>query len=176
MVHEESEAKKAAEVGSEKGRVISQKKIIASLAQWFGLGLLPRSPGTFGTLGAIPLVYALVITGEIPYLILTLAFIVFAIWVAHVHESSLRSHDASEIVIDEVAGFLVSMAWVPFEWKWVGLAFVLFRFFDILKPFPINYLDKNVKGGLGTVVDDVAAGLVVNVILQTLLGRWHWIG
>jgi phosphatidylglycerophosphatase A len=133
---------------------------------------MPFSPGTFGTLGAIPLAYALVQLGPVPYLVFTLVFIVFAIVVSQRFESFHVEHDLSEIVIDEVAGFLVAMAWLPSTWQYWLAGFLLFRFFDIVKPFPISYLDRKIKGGMGVVIDDVAAGLVVNVILQWWSGRF----
>jgi phosphatidylglycerophosphatase A len=148
------------------------KTVVESLATWFGLGKLPFSPGTFGTIGAIPLAYGLVLLGPIPYMIATIVFIVAAIFVAHAYETFHGEHDSSKIVIDEVAGFLVSMTWVPFTGLYVLVAFVLFRLFDIVKPYPISYLDRNIQGGLGTVIDDIAAGLVVNLLMQFWLGRF----
>lgn len=152
------------------------KTSVELLAQWFGLGRIPYGPGTFGTLGAIPLVYflnwALVGADPIGYLVATLLFMVFAMWVAQKYETLNKLHDPSHVVIDEVAGFLVAMTWVPFDLKNVAIAFVLFRFFDIVKPFPINRLDKRVGGGFGTVIDDIVAGLIVNVLMQFWLGRF----
>ncbi len=148
------------------------KTVVEWLAWWFGLGRMPFSPGTFGTIGAIPLVYGLACLGPIPYMIGTLVFIVFAIFVAHAYETMHGEHDSSQIVIDEVAGFLVTMTWVPLTLKMWFAGFVLFRLFDIVKPFPISYLDQRIEGGFGTVIDDVAAGLAANVILQLWLGRF----
>jgi phosphatidylglycerophosphatase A len=107
-------------------------------------------------------------------MIATIVFIVFAIIVSQLFESFNGEHDSSCIVIDEVAGFLVTMTWVPLEPQFWLAGFVLFRIFDMLKPFPISVLDRRIKGGLGTVIDDVAAGLVANVILQFWIGRFHW--
>jgi phosphatidylglycerophosphatase A len=110
--------------------------------------------------------------GPLGYMIATLVFIVFAIFIAQAYEVMHGEHDPSRIVIDEVAGFLVAMTWVPFTWLYVLAAFALFRLLDIWKPGPIGVLDRRIKGGLGTVIDDVAAGLVVNVALQFWLGRF----
>lgn len=148
------------------------RTVVEWLACWFGLGKIPFAPGTFGTLGAIPLVYVLTQLGPIPYMIGTLVFIVGAVFIAQAFETFHGTHDPSQIVIDEVAGFLVSMTWVPLSWPFWLAGFVLFRILDILKPFPIGELDRRIKGGLGTVIDDVAAGLVVNVLLQFWLGRF----
>jgi phosphatidylglycerophosphatase A len=148
------------------------KTLVEWLATWFGLGRMPWVPGTFGTLGAFPLVYAFALLGPLPYMISTIVFIVFAVIIAHLFESLHGEHDSSCIVIDEVAGFLVTMTWVPLEPKYWLAGFLLFRGFDMVKPFPINILDQRIKGGLGTVIDDVAAGLVSNIILQFWLGRF----
>ena len=140
------------------------------LARWFGCGLFPKTPGTIGTLGAIPLVWAFARLGPMNYLYATFAIVVFSIVVAHIYETEVATGpDAPELVIDEVAGFLVTMAWVPFTWPWVLMSFMLFRFFDMLKPFPISWIDRRVEGGLGAVADDLAAGVICNIILQYLL-------
>lgn len=140
------------------------------LARWFGCGLAPKAPGTVGTLGAIPLVWVFTHLGQLEYLYATFAFVVFSIIVSSVYELEIaEAHDQPELVIDEVAGFLVTMAWVPFTPAWIALGFVLFRFFDMLKPFPISWIDRKVEGGVGAVADDLAAGVVCNVILQYLL-------
>ena len=137
------------------------------LATWFGCGLAPKAPGTFGTLGAIPLVILFHWFGAMEYLYATFTFIVFSVLVSQVYELEVaKAHDTPELVIDEVSGFLVTMVWLPLTWQWLALGFIAFRIFDILKPFPISYLDRNVKGGLGAVVDDLLAGLVASLILQ----------
>ena len=148
------------------------KTLVEWLAWWGGLGRLPKSPGTFGTLGAIPLVFLFVALGPLPYMIGTLVFILVAVFVAQAYENIHGEHDSSSIVIDEVAGFLVAMTWVPLNLKFIGAGFFLFRLFDIWKPGPIGELDRRVKGGLGVVLDDVAAGLLVNLLLQAWLGRF----
>lgn len=145
---------------------------IRLLATWFGCGRAPFFPGTVGTLGALPLVWLLGRGGEEFYLAATAAFVVLAIFVAQVYETQLVSrHDSPELVIDEVAGFLITMAGMPFSWSFVVTGFVLFRIFDMLKPFPISYLDRKVPGGFGAVIDDVVAGLAGNLVLQFLLHK-----
>jgi phosphatidylglycerophosphatase A len=137
------------------------------LATWFGCGLSPVMPGTVGTLGAIPLVYLFQRFGQMEYMYATFTFIVFSILVAQVYEVEIaKEHDQPELVIDEVAGFLVTMVWLPFTWQWVALGFVAFRFFDMLKPWPISWIDRRILGGLGAVADDLAAGVIASVILQ----------
>src|ERR1700677_1534734 len=145
-----------------------KKFIIKTFATGFGLGLAPVAPGTFGTLLGIPFAYALHYRGPIPYLVWTLIFTIFAIYISELAGPYFDEPDSPHIVIDEVAGFLVTMAWLPATWQAFTLGFILFRAFDALKPGPIGYLDRKVKGGLGVVVDDLAAGLAANIILQIL--------
>jgi phosphatidylglycerophosphatase A len=145
------------------------RRSLRVLATWFGCGLAPWLPGTAGTLGAIPLVWFFLRMGQMQYLYASFAFAVFAILVSQLYEIEVAgAHDTPELVIDEVAGFLVTMAWLPFDWRWVGLGFVLFRFFDMLKPFPISWVDRRIEGGVGAVADDLLAGIVSNIILQYL--------
>ena len=139
------------------------------LATGFGSGYFPKIPGTAGTFFAIPIVLLFGLSGELGYVAITFAFIIFSIFVCQGYERFYAGHDRSEVVIDEIAGFLVTMVLLPLTWKSLTLGFLLFRFFDILKPFPIGYLDRKVKGGFGVVVDDLAAGLVANFILQQLV-------
>jgi phosphatidylglycerophosphatase A len=127
------------------------------LAAWGPCGYAPVAPGTFGTLGAIPLYLALSRLSTGAYLAFTLAFAVLAILAAERAATYWRVADASPIVIDEVVGYLVTMALVPFSWPAVAAGFVLFRIFDVLKPWPASALDR-VKNGFGVVMDDVAAG------------------
>ena len=145
------------------------QRLIKILATWFGCGLAPKVPGTFGTLGALPLVWAFSFFDPMHYMLATVTFAVIAIFVAHLYEVMTGQHDSGEVVIDEVAGFLVTMTWTPFAWKYVIVGFALFRFFDVLKPFPISYFDRNIKGGVGIVADDLVAGILSNIILQALL-------
>lgn len=140
--------------------------IVQVLATWFGLGKLPFSPGTFGTIGAIPLVLLLAPYGPFPYMIGVLVMVVSAIGISQMYEADSGTHDSSEIVIDEVAGYMVAMTWIPLHWQTLALGFVLFRVFDIVKPFPISWMDEKIKGGTGVVADDVAAGIVVNILMQ----------
>lgn len=143
-------------------------KLISYLATFFGAGLSPKMPGTVGTLAAIPLWFLLGLTGPVSYLVCTFLIVILAIFVSDEYERDLDQHDRPEIVIDEVAGFLITMAWLPFEWKYLVVGFLLFRLLDIFKPFPISHLNNKVKGGFGVVIDDVAAGLIANIALQIL--------
>ena len=145
------------------------KNLIKLLATGFYLGHIPKIPGTFGTLLGIPLSYFLLsIGGMITYLIATLFFVLLAMMISELHDRTLPEPDSKTIVIDEVAGYLVAFVGMPFQWHWILFVFVMFRLFDGFKPFPISYIDKNVKGGIGIVLDDLAAGLIVNIIAQCL--------
>jgi phosphatidylglycerophosphatase A len=152
-------------------------RIVKIFVTFFGLGLIPFAPGTWGTVGAIPLVWLFTMAGPYGYMFLTLMLCFAAVFASEVYERRVASHDNSEIVIDEVVGFLVTMTWLPLTWQSVVLGFVLFRLLDIFKPLFIGTLDRKIKGGLGVVTDDLAAGLVANIILQIaftysgLLGR-----
>ncbi|MCB0393445.1 MAG: phosphatidylglycerophosphatase A [Bdellovibrionales bacterium] len=138
------------------------------LATGFGLGLAPKAPGTFGTLLGIPLALGLYLLGPTAYVVGTFAFVLFSIFIAELYERDSGSHDSKEVVIDEVAGFLISMALLPMNILWITLSFVLFRILDATKPPPIRQLDQKVTGGFGVVIDDVVAGIITNLILQVV--------
>lgn len=134
------------------------EKTALVLSTWFGIGLLPVAPGTFGTLSAVPLILVLNRLG-IGYSVFTLFIVVgVAVWSAGPTQDLLNKKDPSEVVIDEVAGFLLATTLLPFSWLGLGLAFFLFRFLDILKPYPIKRLE-GFRGGMGIVMDDLLAGL-----------------
>lgn len=146
------------------------EKTIRILATWFGCGLAPKGPGTVGTAGAVPLVLLFAYFGEKSYMIATFSFVVFSIFVAHLYElGHPDDHDRSEVVIDEVAGFLITMTWLPMTPLWLVLGFLAFRLFDVVKPWPISWVDRRVLGGVGVVADDLVAGILSNIILQTVL-------
>ena len=140
--------------------------LVELLATCFYLGKFPKAPGTLGTLFAIPIAYLFFQLGMTGYLVATVLFVLASIFISHAYESKSEVHDSKEIVIDEVAGYLITMALIPQSPLYIVLGFVLFRIFDIWKPGPIGYIDKKIKGGVGVVLDDVAAGLVSNIILQ----------
>jgi phosphatidylglycerophosphatase A len=140
------------------------------LAFGFGSGLAAKMPGTFGTLAALPLVVLLSHFSSFSvYLIVTILVCVLGIWICGKTAEDMGVHDDSSIVWDEVAGMLITMLAVPLSWQTVLVGFILFRFFDILKPWPISYLDKHVDGGFGIMVDDVLAGLFAVACLHLCL-------
>jgi phosphatidylglycerophosphatase A len=130
------------------------------LALGFGSGLATKMPGTFGTLAALPLVVLLSYYSSFNvYLIVTILISIAGIWICGKAADDMGVHDDSSIVWDEVAGMLLTMLAIPLSWQTLLAGFVLFRFFDILKPWPISYLDKHVHNGFGIMIDDVLAGL-----------------
>ncbi len=134
------------------------------LAAWGPCGLSPVAPGTVGTLGAVPLAWAVSGLAPLPFAAFLAAFLALSVHAATIAGGHWRVVDASQIVIDEVMGYLVTMAFVPFSWAAALLGFALFRAFDVLKPWPVSALDR-VKSGLGVVLDDVAAGLYAGALL-----------
>jgi phosphatidylglycerophosphatase A len=150
-----------------------QDKHILFLATGANTGNVKFAPGTVGTLVGIPLSFILSFLsgGSLwPYQCFCLiAFILFAIWIADQAVTILRSSDPGCVVIDEIAGFMVTMTGLDFTLKNVILAFLLFRLFDILKPFPVKNLEDGVSGGAGVVADDVAAGIMAAIVLRIIL-------
>jgi phosphatidylglycerophosphatase A len=136
------------------------------LAFGFGSGAASTAPGTFGTLAAVPL-YLLFAQLSLPYYVLMLAITFgLGIYLCDKTAHDLGVHDHGGIVWDEFVGFWLTMTVAPPGWQWLLAGFVLFRFFDIVKPFPINWLDRHIKGGLGIMVDDVVAGVFAWLCLQ----------
>ncbi|MGA0344209.1 MAG: phosphatidylglycerophosphatase A [Arenicellales bacterium] len=143
-------------------------RLIIMLAQGMGAGRVSVAPGTFGTLVGLPVVWGLWQTNAVWYGCGLITIVVIAIVSSHRASAILGRHDDPRIVIDEIAGIVLALAWVPPTVPALVLGFVLFRAFDIAKPPPIGYLDRRVHGGIGIVVDDLVAGLATNVILQLI--------
>ena len=139
------------------------------LAFGFGSGLSRLMPGTMGTLAAIPVYLLFIQTNFWLYSVLTLLVMVAGVWICDATAKKLGVHDFGGIVWDEIAGFLVTMWWVPFSWYAVFLGFVFFRVFDILKPWPINWIDRKVDGGLGIMLDDVIAGIMAGGVVWIII-------
>lgn len=140
------------------------------LAAWGPCGFSPIAPGTVGTLGAVPLAWALSRLGWPTYLGATALLLALGIVAADRAGRYWAVVDASPIVVDEVVGYLLTMAFVPFSWPTAVAGFVLFRLFDIVKPWPVSALDR-IKSGLGVMLDDVGAGVYAWVALQVVM-RW----
>ena len=129
-------------------------------------GKAPLAPGTFGTLVGLPCCYLLSFFSPPAALGLTAAVVAGAVWAAQRAETAMGRHDPGCIVIDEIAGMAVTLLGLPFTPLIVVAGFVLFRIFDIVKPPPVGTLDRKVSGGLGVVADDVAAGILANLVLR----------
>lgn len=134
----------------------------------FGMGRAPVAPGTFGTLIGIPIVYYMQNLNLIQYGLLTAFLLLLGIWAANEYGKHLNEHDHSSIVWDEVVGYIITMFAVPATLTTLVIGFVVFRFFDIIKPWPIYVLDKKLKGGLGVMLDDVVAGLFGAVAMMAI--------
>ena len=136
------------------------------LACGLGSGLIPKAPGTFGTLAAIPVLLLMQPLSLLSYLLLTAAFFVIGIWISSRAIKIFQRDDPSEVVWDEVVGYLVTMIAAPTGWPWIVFGFVLFRIFDIWKPWPVSLADQKLHGGLGIMLDDVIAGLLAMLLIQ----------
>lgn len=139
------------------------------VALGFGSGLFPVAPGTAGTLAAIPLYLLLQDLPESVYLAVVMVLLLGGILVCAYTAERLGVHDHPAIVWDEVVGYLITMTAVPAGWMWVVAGFILFRLFDILKPWPISWVDRRVHGGIGIMLDDVIAGVFAAVVLQVMV-------
>lgn len=142
------------------------------LALGFGSGLAPKAPGTFGTLAALPLIYLQSLVSPQLGLIWVLFAFVLGCYVCGQTAKDIGEHDHGAIVWDEVAGYSLAMWCIPFEWQYLLAGFLLFRFFDIVKPWPIRLLDKKIHGGFGIMIDDMLAGFFSWLILFALV-QWQ---
>ncbi|MDX1519102.1 MAG: phosphatidylglycerophosphatase A [Gammaproteobacteria bacterium] len=134
----------------------------------FGSGLTPRAPGTAGTLVGLLIFFILQSLPVVWYAAIVSLVCAFGIIICAVTARSLGVNDHPAIVWDEIAGILVTLLWVPSGWVWIVLGFVLFRGFDILKPWPISLVDRRVTGGLGIMLDDLIAGIFSLICLQLI--------
>lgn len=138
------------------------------LAFGLGAGAAPVAPGTLGTLVAVPLYLVLQPLAPVWYLLAVLLVFVTGVGICGKTSRDLGVHDHPGIVWDEIMGYLVTMAWAPKGWPWVLLGFLLFRLFDILKPWPVRWADGQIGGGLGIMLDDLLAGIYAWLCLQGL--------
>jgi len=144
------------------------KRPVCFLGLGFGSGLAPKAPGTFGTVAALPIYWLIKDLPIAIYLVITLLAFIAGIWICQQSADWLGKDDPSAVVWDEIVGYLITMIAAPSGWQWIVLGFVLFRLFDIVKPWPISWADKSLHGGLGIMVDDVIAGLFAGIILQLI--------
>ena len=144
------------------------RRAIILLVTWGGIGFSPVAPGTAGTVGAVPLFLLLSLLPLVVYLPLVAGIGLLACWAAGRAEEIFGQQDSQVIVIDEVVGFLVTMAAVIPSVPSIIAGFILFRVFDIIKPPPIRLIERKVHGGWGVVIDDVLAGLYAYITLRIL--------
>ncbi len=146
-------------------RKASREDWILFLAGGCGLGALPFAPGTWGTLGALPLWLLLSGLGWGRYLFVVLLLSLAAIWLSGRAGRIFQVEDSPVIVIDEIVGLLLGLTGVSLSFGHALAAFLLFRFFDIVKPFPADWCDDNLGGGLGVVADDLVAGVMTWLVM-----------
>lgn len=142
------------------------KNPIHFLACGFGAGTSKFMPGTCGTIVAIPLYLGLQLLSPLYYMMVLVAAIAFGIWICGVTARDLGEEDPGAIVWDEMVGFWLALWAAPNGWQWILGAFVLFRVFDIFKPWPIKWVQDKFPGGYGIVADDLVAGLYSWIIIQ----------
>ncbi len=139
------------------------------LAFGFGSGLFAKAPGTAGTLLGILAWMFLVNLSLVTYIIVIVIAALAGIYFCGKTARDLNVHDHSGIVWDEIVGIWLAMILVPVTWGWIFVSFLLFRFFDILKPWPISWIDKNISGGIGIMADDLLAGGFTAIILYVAM-------
>jgi len=156
-----------------RARALGRRDLVRSpasfLALGFGSGLLPVAPGTAGT---VPGVFLCILLAGLPtgvYLTVTVLVVLAGVWICDRASQELGVHDHGGIVWDEIAGFLVTMIAIPVNIGSLIAGFVLFRLLDIVKPWPIRWLDRRVGGGIGIMIDDVVAGLFACLLMHALL-------
>ena len=139
------------------------------LAFGFGSGLSPWAPGTAGTVAAMPLYLLMAELNLLHYSLVIVLTALVGIWFCGAASRQLGVHDHPGIVWDEFVGFWITMWALPNEWLWIVAGFIVFRIFDIVKPWPISVLDRRVHGGLGIMLDDMLAGVLACITLHIAL-------
>lgn len=145
-----------------------KQKSVMFLATGCFIGNISFAPGTFGSILGIPLCFLLSKINLLVAVLLTVMFVLFAILIAQEAENILKTKDPGCIVIDEIAGLMVTLIGLPFNIISVGSGFLIFRFLDIWKPYPIRFVENKLSGGAGIVMDDVAAGICGNLLLRVV--------
>jgi phosphatidylglycerophosphatase A len=146
--------------------------IVQLLAFGFGAGCSPKAPGTMGTLIGVVIYLPLSRLPLTAYLAALVVVVLAGVWLCDKASRDLGVHDHPGIVWDEIAGYLLTMVAAPAGWPWILVGFVLFRLFDIWKPWPISWLDRRIGGGFGIMLDDLVAGAFAALCMQLLALRW----
>lgn len=149
------------------------RRFILFLSSNAGLGYAPVASGTFGTLAGIPAFWLLAQLPPMLWLLTFAALLTLSFWVSAAAGKIYGVVDDGRIVIDELVGYLVTVAFLPFSWWAAGLGFLYFRLFDIVKPPPARWFDQKLKNGYGVVLDDVAAGLYAALALRLTLWAFN---
>jgi len=136
------------------------------LAYGFGAGLSPKAPGTMGTVVAVPLYALLMYAGSEAYLSFLAAALVAGVFICGYTAGVMGIDDPKGVVWDEIVGYLITMLGLPFNWVWMVGGFLLFRLFDIWKPWPIRWVDRRIQGGVGIMLDDVIAAFFACILLN----------
>lgn len=142
------------------------------IAFGFGTGTARKAPGTWGSLAALPFIPLLQMLPNWGYALVVGLSTVFGCWLCGKVADDLRVHDHEGIVWDEIVGMWITLWLIPAGWPWLVAGFLLFRLFDIVKPWPISWVDRNVHGGFGIMLDDVLAGVCAWLAVQAL--AWSW--
>ncbi len=147
------------------------KNPIYFLALGFGSGCSPKAPGTLGTLVGVIIYLGLQVIAINNYFYIGIVVLMFilGIWLCDRTARQFGVHDHQAIVWDEIVGYLVTMIMVPYQWMWIVAGFILFRLFDILKPWPVSWADKAVRNGFGIMLDDLIAAIYALLVLQITL-------
>ena len=145
------------------------RRLVHFLAFGFGSGKLPVAPGTFGTLVGIPAYLLLQPLATYIYVAVVAGLFGVGVWLCHVTERDLGVHDHPGIVWDEIVGYLITMFMAPVGWVWMAAGFLLFRLFDIWKPFPIRQIERRIQGGFGNMLDDALAAVYAWLVLQAVV-------
>ena len=148
--------------------MIKKQNLILLFATGFFSGKIPFAPGTFGTLAAIPFALVFIVIPPALHGFYTVGLILVAVYVADEAEKILGKKDPGCIVVDEIAGYVVTLSMVPVQLQTIVAGFFLFRVFDIVKPGPVKYFENNFSGGAGVVLDDVMAGVLSAIVLRIL--------
>lgn len=139
------------------------------LAFGFGSGLAPKAPGTVGTVAALPFYWFMAPQPLWIYTLIVVAAGVLGVWICDRASKALKVHDHPGIVWDEFVGLWITLWAVPVEPLWILAGFLMFRVFDIAKPWPIGWLDRHARGGFGIMIDDVVAGILACITLHLAL-------
>jgi len=151
------------------------RNVVLFIASAGFVGYIPFASGTFGSLVGIPLFWwfdGLRHWSIVGYLVIYAVLVIAACWIAGKADEILREHDSHAIVLDEVVGYLGATLFLAPTWRHALVAFFIFRVLDVVKPFPAGYIDANVRGGSGVVLDDVVSGFYSNLATRALLWTW----